>query len=128
MEELQPLNQVAAILKTIAHPSRLAILLAIGRGETCVCHLEKTLGWSQSHISQQLMILRKFGIVATRRENRFVHYKLVDPALIELIEGVARLNGIALPVVQQPKKCNCPNCWKKQQRISEDQENSYDER
>jgi len=112
MEDTNILNQVSAILKTISHPSRLAILLAIGDGETCVCHLETMLGWSQSHISQQLMILRKAGVVSTRRENRFVHYKLTDPALLELIQQAARLNGGALPILQSPSKCDCSNCCK----------------
>jgi len=112
MDNTNTLNQVSVILKTISHPSRLAILLAIGEGETCVCHLEKMLGWSQSHISQQLMNLRKAGVVSTRRENRFIHYRLVDPALLDLIRGVAQLKGMNLPVVQQPAKCDCSNCCK----------------
>lgn len=106
------LMQLSVILKTISHPSRLAILLAIGEGESCVCHLEKVLCMSQSYISQQLMILRKVGIVCPRRDYRYVHYKLVDPALLDLIRGVAKLYGIALPVIQKPKKCNCSHCEK----------------
>ncbi len=104
------LDQVANILKTISHPSRLAILLAIGEGETCVCHLETMLGWSQSHISQQLMALRKAGLVATRRERRFIHYKLVDSALLDVIRQAAGLKGLALPVLQPPSECDCSNC------------------
>jgi len=110
MENMDNLKQISVILKTISHPSRLAILLAIGEGESCVCHLEKALGMSQSHISQQLMILRKVGIVSTRRDNRFIHYKLIDPTLLDLVRGVAKQNGITLPVIQQPKKCDCSNC------------------
>lgn len=109
---MNTLNQVSAFLKTISHPSRLAILLAIGEGETCVCHLERMLGWSQSHISQQLMILRKAGVVSARRENRFVHYKLADPVLLELIQQAAQLEDGVLPVLQSPSECNCSNCCK----------------
>jgi ArsR family transcriptional regulator len=110
MKDFDNLNQISAILKTISHPSRLAILLAIREGETCVCHLEKMLGWSQSHISQQLMVLRKAGIVAARRERRFVHYRLIDPALLDLINRAAQLKRIALPVLQPPTGCDCSNC------------------
>jgi len=108
----ETLHQVAFILKTIAHPSRLAILLAIGEGETCVCHLEKMLGLSQSHISQQLMALRQAGVVTARRERRFVHYRLTDPALLKLIRQVAQLNGMDLPVLQPPPECRCSKCCK----------------
>jgi len=112
MKTTDNLNQVSSILKTIAHPSRLAILLAIGEGETCVCHLETMLGWSQSHISQQLMTLRRAGIVSTRRENRFIHYRLNDPALLDLIGRVAQMKGVSLPVLPAPAECDCSNCCK----------------
>lgn len=107
------LNRVSFILKTIAHPSRLAILLAIGEGETCVCHLEKMLGMSQSHISQQLMALRQAGIVSTRRERRFIHYRLTDPAVLNLIHQIAQMEGLDLPVLQPTPECGCSNCCKK---------------
>jgi ArsR family transcriptional regulator len=114
MKTIGNLNNVSAVLKTIAHPSRLAILLAIGEGETCVCHLESVLGWSQSHISQQLMTLRRAGIVSTRRENRFIHYKLVDPALLDLIGQAAHLKGVALPMLPMTAHCDCSDCSKKE--------------
>ncbi|MBN2257569.1 MAG: helix-turn-helix transcriptional regulator [Anaerolineaceae bacterium] len=112
MNDLIALNQISVLLKIISHPSRLAILLSIGEGETCVCHLETMLGWSQSHISQQLMILRKAGIVSTRRENRFIHYRLVDPALLDLIRKAAHLKEVVLPVLQPTAKCECSSCCK----------------
>lgn len=107
------LHQVSFVLKTIAHPSRLAILLAIGEGETCVCHLERMLGMSQSHISQQLMALRQAGVVAARRERRFMHYRLTDPALLSLIHQIAQMEGLDLPVLQPTSECGCSNCCNK---------------
>jgi ArsR family transcriptional regulator len=112
MKNIDSLNQISVILKTISHPSRLAILLTIGEGEACVCHLEKMLGMSQSHISQQLMILREVGIVSPRRDYRYIHYKLVDPKLLDLISGVAELYGITLPEFQSLKNCDCSKCGK----------------
>lgn len=41
-------EQIAAPLQAIASPQRVAILLTIGRGEACVCHLEAALGWQES--------------------------------------------------------------------------------
>jgi ArsR family transcriptional regulator len=112
MKKNDSLNQISVILKTISHPSRLAILLAIGEGEVCVCHLEKMLGMSQSHISQQLMILREVGIVLPRRDYRYIHYKLVYPKLLGLIGGIAGIYGIALPEFHAPNNCDCSKCSK----------------
>jgi ArsR family transcriptional regulator len=112
MKTPDDLNHVSYILKTISHPSRLAILLAIGDRETCVCHLESMLGWSQSYISQQLMALRQAGLVTTRRERRFIHYKLADPALLSLVRQAAELKALSLPVLQPASECSCSNCCK----------------
>ena len=43
MTNILPVEQVASLLQTIGQPTRLQILLAIGEGETCVCHLEAML-------------------------------------------------------------------------------------
>ncbi|NWG07099.1 MAG: winged helix-turn-helix transcriptional regulator [Chloroflexi bacterium] len=50
-------EQISPLLSAIASPQRIAILLAIGTGEACVCHLEASLGWRQAYISQHLMAL-----------------------------------------------------------------------
>jgi ArsR family transcriptional regulator len=60
---LQVAEQIAAPLQAIASPQRVAILLTIGMGEACVCHLETALGWRQAYISQHLMALRKADIL-----------------------------------------------------------------
>jgi DNA-binding transcriptional ArsR family regulator len=65
-------EQIAAPLTSIASPQRIAILLAIGNGDACVCHLEAALGWRQAYISQHLMALRKADILQGRREGRYV--------------------------------------------------------
>ncbi|MFM8368324.1 MAG: ArsR/SmtB family transcription factor, partial [Chloroflexota bacterium] len=69
-------KQIAAPLEAIASPQRIAILLAIGKGEACVCHLETALGLRQAYISQHLMALRKADILQDRREGRYVFYKI----------------------------------------------------
>ena len=73
-----PIEEVAHLLQSIDQPARLQILLAIGDGETCVCHLEATFGWRQAYLSQHLMALREAGILLARREGRFIHYRMVN--------------------------------------------------
>jgi ArsR family transcriptional regulator len=109
-------EQIAAPLQAIASPPRVAILLAIGRGEACVCHLEAALGWRQAYISQHLMALRKADVLSDRREGRYVFYRLKDASLFDLVLASARLSGIpaesvsALSNTQTNPACECPQC------------------
>src|SRR5512141_2965596 len=91
---LQVSEQVAEPLQAIASTQRIAILLAIGKGEACVCHLEAALGWRQAYISQHLMALRKADILQDRREGRYVYYRLKDEAILSLVRDAAVLGGL----------------------------------
>jgi len=116
----QPLEkisqQIAAPLEAIASPQRIAILIAIGTGEACVCHLETALGWRQAYISQHLMTLRKADILLDRRSGRYIFYRLKDVSLLDLIVASARLSGLsaesvfALINTQVNPSCECPQC------------------
>ena len=55
--------KVSDLLQVISPEPCLEILLAIGAGEACVCHLEAVLGYRQAYISQQLMALREAGLL-----------------------------------------------------------------
>ena len=112
MTNISSLEQLASLMQTIGHPARLQILLAIGENETCVCHLEAMLTLRQATLSQHLMALRKAGLVADRREGRFIHYRLIQPALLDLIRQLARLQGVPLPELAPSGDCHCPNCGK----------------
>src|SRR5512134_635704 len=96
---LQVSEKIAEPLQAIASAQRIAILLAIGTGEACVCHLEAALGWRQAYISQHLMALRKAEILRDRRDGRFVYYRLANPTMIDLVLAAARLNGIDVEIV-----------------------------
>jgi ArsR family transcriptional regulator len=102
--------QISSVLKTISPAPRLAILLAIGGGEACVCHLEALLGHRQAYISQHLMALRQAGVLLDRREGRFVYYRIADPGLLELVQGFASLSGAELPARPSVVACVCPHC------------------
>jgi len=109
-------EQIAAPLIAIASSQRIAILLAIGTGEACVCHLEAALGWRQAYISQHLMALRKADILQDRREGRYIFYKIKDASLLDLITASARLSGLsaesvsALINTRVHPSCECPQC------------------
>jgi len=110
MLNISSIEEVAHLMQSIDRPARLQILLAIGEGETCVCHLEATFGWRQAYLSQHLMALRERGILLARREGRFIHYRMANPALLKLIQDTAKLLGTALPHLSPSDSCGCPNC------------------
>jgi DNA-binding transcriptional ArsR family regulator len=109
-------EQIAVPLTAIASPQRISILLAIGTGEACVCHLETALGLRQAYISQHLMALRKADILQDRREGRYIFYRLKDASLLELIMASARLSGLSAESVSVlintrfNPSCECPQC------------------
>ncbi|HEX7621126.1 MAG TPA: metalloregulator ArsR/SmtB family transcription factor [Anaerolineales bacterium] len=116
MANISPVEQVASLLQTIGQESRLQILLAIGAGEPCVCHLEATFGWRQAYLSQHLMALRKSGIVLTSRQGRNIHYRLSDPRYLVVIRQAAELQGVVLPELSPSPECDCPNCSKEKEQ------------
>jgi DNA-binding transcriptional ArsR family regulator len=109
-------RRLARLLRTIGQPARLKILLALGAGEACVCHLESLLGMRQAYISQHLMALRRAGVVRHRREGRFIFYRLNSPHVLELIELAGQVVGVSsndlLASLQtgESSLCSCPKC------------------
>lgn len=109
-------QQISSLLRAISQPARIEILLAVGRGEACVCHLEAAIGQRQAYISQQLMALREAGIVTSRRDGRNIYYRLQDPAVLELIQQAGSLSGIEdseIPIAGPENlldECPCPRC------------------
>ena len=79
----------AELFKALAHPARIRSLEILSEGERSVGELQPLVGIEMSHLSQQLGVLRRAGLVATRREGSSVFYAIKDPLLVELL-AVAR--------------------------------------
>jgi len=71
----------AELLKAIAHAARLQILTALVQGERAVGEIETLTGIAQPGLSQQLGVLRKAELVATRREGKQVFYSIAQARL-----------------------------------------------
>jgi len=102
---------ISDLFQTLSVAPRLEILLAIGASEACVCHLEAALGYRQAFISQHLMALREANLLETRRDGRFVYYRLADQRILEVLVQTGKLLGQAVAVQPTPlAACECPNC------------------
>lgn len=67
------------LFRALADPTRLRLLNLIGNREICVCYFVEILGISQPKISRHLAYLRRAGVVASRREGKWMHYRLSAP-------------------------------------------------
>src|SRR5690242_13687234 len=68
------------LFSALADPTRLRLVNLMAEGEICVCYLVEVLEAPQPKISRHLAYLRKAGIVAARREGKWMHYRLAVPA------------------------------------------------
>jgi ArsR family transcriptional regulator len=112
---MEAYDRQAEIFKALAHPVRLQILDILRDGEQCVCHLEAVLKLRQAYISQQLMTLRKVGLVADRKDGLRVYYRITDRAVFRVLDparSMVEQQGLKFALVTEraPHGCPCPNC------------------
>ena len=104
----------AALLKALAHPVRLQILDLLRDGEQCVCHIEAVLGLRQAYISQQLMLLRKAGLLADRKDGLRVYYRIADRTVLRGLDQTRtwlERQGMTFTLLEcAPRGCPCPSC------------------
>jgi ArsR family transcriptional regulator len=82
---------VEELFRVLADRTRLRLLTLMNGQEICVCYLVEALKTSQPKISRHLAYLRNSGIVAARREGRWMHYRIVppsDPIAARILEEV----------------------------------------
>ena len=67
------------LFNALADRTRLRLLSLMGDTEVCVCFFVEVLGVPQPKVSRHLAYLRKAGVVAARREGKWMHYRVVPP-------------------------------------------------
>ena len=87
-----PLSETKAeLFKALGHPARICCLEVLVSGERSVGELQPLVGIELSHLSQQLGVLRRAGLVTSRKAGSSVIYAIKDPELIELLAVARRL-------------------------------------
>jgi len=71
--------QMELLFRALADRTRLRLLNLLAAGEVCVCFFVEVLGESQPKISRHLAYLRRAGVVAARREGKWMHYRVTTP-------------------------------------------------
>ncbi|MGH9425946.1 MAG: ArsR/SmtB family transcription factor [Terriglobia bacterium] len=70
---------IEELFKALADRTRLRVINLLGDDEVCVCFFVEVLKLNQPKISRHLAYLRKAGVVAARREGKWMHYRIVEP-------------------------------------------------
>ena len=80
-------KMTAELFKTIGHPVRIKILHLLQGGERCVCEMIEEIDIEQSNFSQHLGILKKQGLLDSRKEGQRVIYWLAYPSVMQLLDA-----------------------------------------
>ena len=70
------MNEIVEILKAVSDPTRVRILMSLCNGELCVCRITALLKLATSTISKHMSILKHAGLVDSRKDGKWMFYKL----------------------------------------------------
>lgn len=105
----------ADVFQALAHPTRIAIIELLGKGEVSAGELIEELGMEQANISQHLAVLRSRQLVVNRKAGNQVFYSIRDPILLEVLrlmrtyfqkhlaESLVMLEQAGEPQMENPK-------------------------
>ena len=79
MSKAENNSSLDLLFRALADPTRLRLLNLIADREICVCYFVEILRISQPKVSRHLAYLRRAGIAVSRREGKWMHYRLVAP-------------------------------------------------
>ena len=92
----------AKVFKALCDPKRLAILEQLRSGEKCACVLQEPMDLTQSGLSYHRKILCDSGLVVSRQEGKWTHYRLGETGRDE---AVKLLLAITTPDAGQKEGC-----------------------
>ncbi len=92
----------AKVFKALCDPKRLAILEQLRSGEKCACVLQEPMKLTQSGLSYHMKILCDSGLVVSRQEGKWTHYRLSETGRAE---AVKLLLAITTPDTDQKGEC-----------------------
>ena len=98
-------QESARIFKALCDPKRLAILEQLRSGEKCACVLQEPMDLTQSGLSYHMKILCDSGLVKSRQEGKWTHYRLSAPGREEAVKLL-----LSLTTPDAERACGCSLC------------------
>lgn len=99
MERLPKTYDLALLFASLSDRTRLRLLNLMDGREVCVCYFVEILAQSQPKVSRHLAYLRRAGVVAARREGKWMHYRITVPSHA----GAAQILRETLKVLKEEK-------------------------
>ena len=84
-------GDAVALLRSLGHEDRLLLLCQLSQEELCVSEMEERLDIRQPSLSQQLGVLRREGLVSTRREGKRIYYRVAHPQVLAVLQTLYNL-------------------------------------
>ncbi len=78
------------IARALGDPNRVEALLLLRAGERCVCRIIERLELAPSTVSKHMSILRQAGLVKSRKEGRWIYYKLAAGSNDPVVQGALK--------------------------------------
>jgi ArsR family transcriptional regulator, arsenate/arsenite/antimonite-responsive transcriptional repressor len=107
---------LAVLFAALSDRTRLRLLNLMRGREVCVCYFVEILGQSQPKISRHLAYLRRAGVVAARRQGKWMHYSIVEPGhpapariLHETLAVLLEEKGMQADLARLDKLCCAPH-------------------
>jgi len=91
----------AKVAKALAHPTRIALLEMLRRGEVCVCEMSPELEASQANVSQHLAVLRDSNLVVARRDGTRMMYRVTDERVFQVLDLMGSIAHDQLDAARQ---------------------------
>lgn len=85
--------EILNITKALSDENRVRALMMLVDGELCVCQIIEMLGLAPSTVSKHMSILRQAGLVETRKDGRWIYYRLADrgaPIVREILDWLEK--------------------------------------
>lgn len=89
--EYSEVENLSSLLKSISHPIRLKILCLLQEKEMTVGEIRNEVETTHANISQHLSILRNQGVIDFRKDSNFIHNRIADERVTELMKTMRTL-------------------------------------
>lgn len=95
-------EQFIDITKALSDPQRVRALMSLRQGELCVCQIIELLSLAPSTISKHMSILKQAGLVSSRKDSRWVYYRLTDANKCD--GNILKIINLSISILEQDKE------------------------
>ena len=98
------MREFIAITKALSDENRVRAMMALTGGELCVCQIIELVGLAPSTVSKHMAVLHQAGLVDTRKEGRWIYYRLAETSDLPCTKAALAMIEQCLAKNQQVRK------------------------